>query len=228
MSLPTLAVRLRRASRAPFVLMLATIGLILFSSPARADGAALQVEPTTDLAPGGTSVKVTGTGYQPNVGLFVVNCDPSIPKGGACDMANFQQAQTSADGSFEVTLKAVAVFGQTDCTKTPCGIQTSKVGGGADRSQERTVPVGFAGGVAPVDGWKDVGSATADPGATEADPTADKTPAATDTDKDPAATTKDDSGSSTPLVIGAVAAVLVIGAAGLVLARRRRQPSDIQ
>lgn len=221
MSLSTLVARSGGAGRAALVLFAASACLLLGGAPALADGAALEVDPSTKLDPAGSSVTVTGSGYEPNTGLFVVTCDPAVPKGGVCDMANFQKAQTDADGAFEVTLKTVAVFGQTDCTKIPCGVQTSKVGEGGNRTQERTVPIGFAGGVAPVDGWEGVGSADADPGAAASD-AAD---ASDDTSKSSA---EEDSSSSMPIVIGAIVAVVVIGAAVFVLARRRRQPADIQ
>lgn len=221
MSFPILVARSRGVGRALLVPLAAVAFLLLCSSPASADGASLTVDPSTDLDPAGSSVTVSGTGYEPNVGLFVVACDPAVPKGGACDMANFEQAQTDAEGAFEVTLKVVPSFGQTDCTKTPCGIQTSKVGEGANRTQERTVPIGFAGGVAPVDGWPGVGTADAGPdeaGAGGADASAD--------DKKDSA--EEDESSSAPLLIGVVVAVVVIGAAAFVLSRRRRQPADIQ
>lgn len=218
------ALALLRVARAAFLaFFVASVGLLVSSAPAHADGAALSVDPTTDLDPAGTSVTVKGSGYEPNIGLFVVVCDPTVPKGGACDMANFQQAKTDADGAFEVKLKTVAVFGQTDCAKTPCGIQTSKVGDGANRTQERTVPIGFSGGVAPADGWPGVGSADADPGAATT-PGADT---GEDTQTDQTADKADDSSSSTPIVIGAIVVALAIGA-GVVFARRRRQPTDTQ
>lgn len=221
MSQPILVARSRGVGRAILVLLAAAVCLLLSTPPASADGASLQVDPSTELDPAGSSVTVTGSGYEPNVGLFVVACDPAVPKGGACDMANFQQAQTDADGAFEVKLKVLPTFGQTDCLKTPCGIQTSKVGEGANRTQERTVPIGFAGGVAPVDGWEGVG--TADAGPDEAATDGAEAPA--DNQKDSA---DEDESSSAPLVIGVVVAVVVIGAAAFVLSRRRRQPADIQ
>lgn len=221
MSRSILVARSRGVGRAIIVLLMAAVWLVAYSSPASADGASLEVDPSTEIDPSGGEVTVTGSGFEPSVGLFVVACDPSVPKGGACDMANFQQPQTDADGSFQVTLKVVPKFGQTDCAKTPCGIQTSKVGDGANRTQERTVPIGFAGGVAPVAGWPGVGSADADPG----DTATDSAGASDDGQQDSA---DEDSGSSMPLVIGVIAAVVVIGAAVFVIARRRRQPADIQ
>lgn len=221
MSLSIKVARSRGVGRAILVLLAGVVCLAMWSSPASADGASLQVDQSTDLDPAGGSVSVSGSGYEPGIGLFVVVCDPAVPKGGACDMANFQQAKTDTGGSFEVELKVLPTFGQTDCTKTPCAIQTSKVGDGANRTQERTVPIGFTGGVAPADGWEGVSTADAGPGeaaAGSSDTSAD----------DPQDGADEDSSSSMPLVIGVIVAVAVIGAAAFVLSRRRRQPAEIQ
>lgn len=177
MSLATLISQGRRTATAAFVIAIASAALAGCGSSgddkdsAKPDaaatpqpsGAALSVEPATDLDPAGADVAVTGKGYEAGVGLFIVLCDPSVPKGGACDMANFKQVMTDAGGGFTAQVKVLPQFGEIDCMKTPCGIQTSKVGDGANRTQERTVPVGFKGGVAPVTGWDGVGGPDHDP-----------------------------------------------------------------
>lgn len=186
--------------------LVGVIGAVVLSwvatAPAFADSA-IQVSQVENLDPQGTEVTITGTGYQPNVGLFVVLCDPAIANGGSCDMANFKQVTTSADGTFEQKLTVMAKFGQTSCMKTPCAIQTSKVGDGADRTQEYTVPVSFKGGVAAT---PSTASASASPNPESAN-TADAS---------------DDSGSSSTMTLVLIAAVVVVVAgAGLLILRRR-------
>lgn len=199
MRMTTRHVWLRLLAVAAVVLTTQTFGL----SAAHAD-VRLEMSKSSGLNPAGESVEVKGTGYQPNIPLFLVACDPAIPKGGACDMANFQQVTTDADGKFTGTLKLVPAFGSTDCLKTPCAVQTSKVGDGGDRSQEATHPIGFTGGVAPAETPSP--SAAATPGASEG-PVKDD------------ASSKSDS-SSMPWLIGG--GVLVVAAIGAVLALRRR------
>lgn len=188
--------------------LLAVTAMIVMSqffglSAAHAD-VGLELSKSTGLDPAGESIQVKGQGFQPNITLFLVACDPAVPKGGACDMANFKQVKTDAQGGFAGELKVVASFGSTDCLKTPCAIQTSKVGGGADRSQEAFAAIGFTGGVAP--------AATATP-SEQASPDSSKAPV---TEKDSA----DSDSSSTPWLIGG--GVLVVVALGAVLALRRR------
>lgn len=196
-----------------FGAVLALAMLVLFGSMSAAsavtDAPALELSKSAQLSPDGESITVTGSGFQADIGLFVVACDPAIPSGGACDMANFGQAKTDADGAFEVTIKALPSFGQTDCMKTACSVQTAKVGDGGDTTQTVTVPIGFTGGVAKAE----------DP-ATET--STEKNPAADSAAKSAAKKSDSDSGSSTPLIAGIVLAVVVIGAIiAFSLARRR-------
>lgn len=185
-------------------LLAATALLFLTSGPAYAADAALELDQATDLSPKGQTLTVTGSGYAPDTGLYLVTCDPAVPKGGACDMANFAQVKTDADGGFSSELHVVPAFGQTDCLKVPCAVQTSKIGDGADRSQEASAAVSFKGGVA---------APTETPS-----PTTDTNQ--TDNTNKTDATDKDDAGSF-PVVPVAVGAVVVLGVLGFVLSRRR-------
>ncbi|HVX22089.1 MAG TPA: HtaA domain-containing protein [Acidimicrobiales bacterium] len=105
---------------------------------------------TTGLDPTGQTVTVTGTGFEPGITLYVVNCDADIPAGAACDFGNVAFATTDADGDFTVPVTVQAHFGTgpsaTDCfsASVDCAIQTSKVGDGEDRTQESTLPIDFA------------------------------------------------------------------------------------
>lgn len=195
---------------------LALAMMVLFGSmgtASAADGPTLELSKSDALDPAGEDMTVKGSGFQSEIPLFVVACDPAIPKGGACDMANFAQAKTDADGAFEVTIKVLPGFGQTDCMKTPCAIQTSKVGDGADRTQEAITNIGFEGGVPKAED-------------AAAEPADDKAPAADDADKSAAKKSDSDSGSSTPMIVGIVVAVAVLG--GLIafaLARRKKVTS---
>ncbi|MGR6999660.1 neocarzinostatin apoprotein domain-containing protein [Yinghuangia aomiensis] len=97
----------------------------------------------------GENVTVTGKGFAPGIQVFVAVCDPAQPAGKACDMANYKMATVDAGGGFVADVKLVAKFGQTDCTATPCAVQTSRMGNGKDRTQEALAAIGFTGGVAP-------------------------------------------------------------------------------
>ena len=76
------------------------------------------------------------------------------------------------DGTWSASLKVVAKFGTVDCFKTACAIQTSRVGQGADRTQEAYAAISFTGQTVPA--W--VPSAT--PAASET-ATAPASPSAT-------------------------------------------------
>lgn len=167
----------------------------------------LEVDKTSELDPAGEKVTVQGSGFQSDVTLFVVACDPAVANGGACDMANFVQAKTDAEGAFEADLTLVASFGTTDCLKIACAVMTSKVGDGADRSQEAAVPISFTGGVAlPAE----------TPSATESESETETSTAADDSDE------SKDSDSSTPLVVGGVVLLALIAGAALYFRRNRQ------
>lgn len=199
---------LARPARVVLALLVVAGLQLIVAGPAHA-APGVEVSKTSDLAPKGEPVTVRGSGFQPDVTLFVVACDPAVANGGACDMANFAQAKTDASGAFEADLKLVASFGTTDCLTTPCAVMTSKVGDGGDRSQETAVPIAFTGGVALPEET------------TEPSPSATES-SAEDSSKDASAAADDDSGSSTPILLGGGAVVALLLAAGALYFRRNR------
>ncbi|QWF23295.1 LPXTG cell wall anchor domain-containing protein [Nocardioides sp. LMS-CY] len=104
--------------------------------------AALTASKTSGLSAAGESITANGTGFQPNINLFLALCDTAVPAGGACDMTNFKQVTTNGSGAFSQAIK-VGSFTGTDCLVKACGLQTSKVGAGADASQTATLPLSF-------------------------------------------------------------------------------------
>ena len=122
------------------VVTAAFVGLL--AGPAAAGG--MSVSQTGNLDPAGQTVSVSGSGFQPSIQLYVALCNPAVPSGGACDFGNFRVADVDGAGSFSTSLRVVAAFGATDCHQVTCAIQTSKVGDGADRSQESSVGLSFA------------------------------------------------------------------------------------
>lgn len=105
-------------------------------------GGTLTASKVSGISAGGESITVTGTGFQPNISLYLSNCDTAVPAGGACDMANLKQVPTNASGGFTQVVK-VGSFAGTDCLVKACGLQTSKIGAGADASQTATLPLKF-------------------------------------------------------------------------------------
>ena len=105
---------------------------------------------TTGLNPTGQAITVNGSGFRPDINLFVVNCDANFDAGARCDFGHFGQAHTDANGNFSIPLTVVASFGSapnnTDCMTPPtaCAIQTSWVENPRDRSQETTLPISFS------------------------------------------------------------------------------------
>ncbi|GAA4972834.1 hypothetical protein GCM10023205_43910 [Yinghuangia aomiensis] len=201
--------------------------LVLGAAPAHAEGAALTVSKSTGLDPAGENVTVTGKGFAPGIQVFVAVCDPAQPAGKACDMANYKMATVDAGGGFVADVKLVAKFGQTDCTATPCAVQTSRMGNGKDRTQEALAAIGFTGGVAPTLPSKpqeNAGApgAGAPAGAASAPAAAAPSGAASAPADNAAASSDDDSDSNTGLIIGVVAGVVVVaGGAGVFFFRRR-------
>lgn len=105
-------------------------------------GGSLTASKVSGISAAGESITVTGTGFQPNISLYLANCDTAVPAGGACDMANLKQVPTNASGGFTQVVKAGS-FAGTDCLVKACGMQTSKIGAGADLSQTATLPLSF-------------------------------------------------------------------------------------
>ncbi len=214
-------------------LLLAVSAGLWMAAPAQA-ATSIEVSKTTGVNPKGDKLHVTGAGFKTDIQVFVAFCDPSKPAGGACDMGNFGMVDIKPDGTFETDLKVVAEFGNTDCMKVGCAVMTSRVGQGADRTQEAYAPVMFKGQTveaqvpdAPV--ASPSGPTSETPSATATDPT---TPDATGTPgevvnpeataSDVAATSADSGSGVSPVVwiVIAVAVVLAIGG-GAAAARKR-------
>lgn len=150
----------------------AGFGLVAVAPPAHA--ASLRVSPTANLAPGGQSVTVSGSGFDAarnnGFGVYVVfgprradfhrnaNAFASavwVHRGGS----GGGQARMSAAGTFTVTLTAKAKYTDgdgraVDCAATGCYVMAFAAHGVPDRSQDAFVPVSFrgsrsSGGTAP-------------------------------------------------------------------------------
>lgn len=139
---------MRRAAAGLVTTLLVTVGIVVLAAPAGA--ASLSGSRTAGLDPAGETIGVSGSGYVPGIQVYVALCNPAVGSGGACDMVNFRQVPVDGAGNFSTALRVVPQFGATDCTVVGCAVQTSRVGMGADRSQEATLAVGFAAAPAPV------------------------------------------------------------------------------
>lgn len=216
----------RRGAQLLAAAAIAVVAALATALPAAA-AASITVDPTEGLNPKGSTLSVTGSGFKPGIQLYLVTCNPAVPSGGACDLANFSLVDVGADGSWTSKLKAAAKFGTTDCLKVGCAVQTSRVGQGADRTQETAVGIGFTGQTAPIF------TPTAPPASPSvtASETATATPSATDTatsspePSDTAANNASDTSSSSGVspvvwIVIAIVAILAVGAA-IVMNRRK-------
>lgn len=216
-----------RAARLLIAIVLAISAGTWLAAPAFA-AVSITVNKTEGLNPKGETVKVEGAGFKPGIQLYLVTCNPAIPSGGACDLANFPgPVDVKPDGTWSASLKVVAKFGTVDCFKTACAIQTSRVGQGADRTQEAYAAISFTGQTVPA--WvpsatpaaSETATAPASPSATPSDTAAaPATPDATDV----ASTTTSDSGTSPAVWI--VVAVVVVALVGGGIAYSRRNAAN--
>ena len=126
----------------------------------------LTVSQTTNLNPNGTSVTVRGSGYDITKGVYVIVCTQAAPGpqstcvGGinidgsspssvwvSSNPPSYAIGLTTAfqpDGSFNITLLAVAKSGDLDCTLVKCGVVTrSDHLRYTDRTQDVFVPITF-------------------------------------------------------------------------------------
>jgi hypothetical protein len=127
------------------VALLAAIGLSLaMAQPAHAAGT-LSVSKTSGL--GTETVTVSGTGFTPNVSLYVSLCSTAtfIP-GDACDEDSYVVVATNGSGAFSTAIPVqktwagwsgrpgatppASVTCKGGSTNTQCAIQTSRVGSG--------------------------------------------------------------------------------------------------
>lgn len=215
-----------RASRLIIAMVLA-VSAGLWGAGAAFATSSVTVDKVEGLSPAGQMVNVKGSGFLPGIQLYLVTCNPAVPSGGACDMANFGLIDVGADGSWTHKLKIVAKFGTVNCLNTACAVQTSRVGEGKDRTQEAVAPVSFTGQTVPA--WippaGPVASATptttdspaTSPEATDT-PAASVAPVAPDT-TNTASSTESSGGATIWIVIAAIAALAVAG--GVVLAKRK-------
>jgi hypothetical protein len=203
--------------------LLALFGLGLLSAAPAMAAVSMTVSQTTDLNPKGTKVSVQGQGFTPGIQLYVVTCNPAIPNGGACDLANFSQVDVAADGSWSADVKVVATFGSVDCLKVGCAIQTSRVGKGADRTQEAIVPIMFTGQTAPMASAPPAASASPSESSSASatvEPTDPASPVATPAVTNVASDSTDSGGSSAALWIVIVVVIVVLAGGGIWYARR--------
>jgi len=138
------------------------------ASATGADGQRLTVSQSTDLAPAGQKITVTGSGYPTYKGVYVAVCkvpaDGGLPTpcGGGADTSG--ASQTSAwvssnppsygkglaqpygkGGTFEVTIWAAPTLPDgTDCREVGCAVLTrADHTRTSDRSQDVLIPVTF-------------------------------------------------------------------------------------
>ncbi|MEV6693634.1 hypothetical protein AB0M35_19405 [Micromonospora sp. NPDC051196] len=159
--------------------MLLALGT-LAASPAHADtvgrgpnGQRLSVSKTSGIPLGGTTVTVSGSGYDITKGVYIAYCVdngasvPPSPCGGGVDTSGSTGASHwissnppsyaeglavpyAAGGSFTVQVKITARIGDVDCTTGRCVVASrADHTRASDRSQDVKVPVTFAGPTAP-------------------------------------------------------------------------------
>ncbi|HLV74942.1 MAG TPA: IPT/TIG domain-containing protein [Vulgatibacteraceae bacterium] len=157
----------RVASARGAAVLVTALGLLV-TAPQPAFAASVRVSPTTGLDPGGQTITVRGSGFDPRrnnkFGVYVVfgprNADwvtnsnaylsaKWVHPGGAGGGSG--QAPMSASGSFSVTLSVKARYTdgdgkKVDCLKTQCYVITMAAHGVPDRSQDTFTPVSFKGG----------------------------------------------------------------------------------
>ncbi|HEY7859719.1 MAG TPA: neocarzinostatin apoprotein domain-containing protein [Candidatus Nanopelagicales bacterium] len=143
------AVAGRRRLGCLIVSMLLAVAAAMWGAGPAFAAVAITVSKTTGLDPAGETVTVNGTGFTPGIQLYLVACNPAIPAGGACDLANFSLVSVTSDGSWTSKLKVVARFGTVNCLTTACAIQTSRVGDGKDVSQQALQALTFTGQKVP-------------------------------------------------------------------------------
>ncbi len=216
----------RRTGRLIVTILLSVTAALWAAGPAFA-AVAITVSKTTGLNPAGEKVVVKGAGFKPGIQLYLVTCNPAIPNGGACDLANFSMVTVKSDGSWSSDLKVAAKFGTVNCINTACAIQTSHVGVGADTSQEALQAVTFTGQTVPP--YTGPVVVTAPPSASPSasvSPTTPDTSAPTPANSDVASTTTSTSSGSSPMIWIAVVVVLVALIGGGVAYARRKGASS--
>lgn len=207
----------------------AGLGSVALAAP---DAVQIEVSPAADLPAEGAAITVTGTGFDAaGPGIYVGlaakdGYNPSNPDGfgavtwvkpggpGAPGMATLD-----ADGTFEITFTAPAVFGEgagaVDCRETECAIYTLAAHGSPDRSQDTVTDLTFVRGQA--------GDIASGDTAAESTPEAVADAGSPNPQARAVDTAAQESSTSTGLITGLIiAAVLVIGILAFVLLSRRR------
>lgn len=215
----------RRTWRLAVATVLAVVAALWAAGPAFA-AVAITVSKTTGLNPAGEKVVVKGAGFKPGIQLYLVTCNPAIPNGGACDLANFSMVTVKSDGSWTSDLKVAAKFGTVNCINTACAIQTSRVGAGADTSQEALQAITFTGQTVPAYNGPVVVTASPTPSTSDsATPSAPAASIPASTQSPVAAGASSSSGVSPVLwVVIAVVIVALVGG-GIAYARRKGSAS---
>ena len=131
-----------------------------------ASGLSLTVTPTKALNPASATVKVSGRGFNPLVGIYVAFCVtppkgqlPTPCGGGMSATGSASSAWISSNpppygatlakpygkgGTFSVTLKISAMIGDVDCRKVSCSVVTrADHTRTAERAYDVLVPVTF-------------------------------------------------------------------------------------
>lgn len=146
--------------------------VLLWATPAAATGA-VALSKATGIAPGGETVTINGSGFDPTQGIYVQYCvQPTGALGSAAGRAarcrpdqhapntywvhsptfgSPDEAPLNADGSFSVQFLLEPSFTASggdvvDCSATQCGVFTRRDhnGGSTDYSQDTFTPVAFA------------------------------------------------------------------------------------
>lgn len=126
---------MRRAKRGAgfgVITLVFSVIWVLFAVPASA-APSISVTPDQGLNPDGDFVSVTGSGFEPNSQIFVMQCRSTSGDDHTCNSVGLQKVTTDAAGNFQRSgVKVTSRFGATDCFAVPCAIKTSAVAGHAD------------------------------------------------------------------------------------------------
>lgn len=180
------------------VAALALVGGLLLAVPAQPAAAAgspqISVSPSSGLNPDKDYVVVTGSGFNENAALFVMQCRNNSGNDHTCNSVGLQRATTDAGGNLPPTrLQVTAYMGSIDCTKTQCAVKTSAIAGhSGDRSQDVLSSISFSAPAPPVTAPPPTAPPATQPPVAQAPVTAPPTteaPAVTTTTEAPAATT---------------------------------------
>ena len=127
--------------------VIALAGLALGSAGVAAADPALTADPTEGLK-SGDEVTVNGSGFRPNVELWVMQT-VALPRSGMpVAYADRQTITTDGDGDFTATITVQQEFRNVDCAEVKCFI-TALPNSPRNRTQHASAPLAFAGGAAP-------------------------------------------------------------------------------